>query len=47
MIDEQGYWVPYELKPKDVERGFCTCDQLLDKQNWKGFLHRIVFDDKK
>ena len=25
MIQKQGNWVPYELKPKDVERRFFTC----------------------
>ncbi|GBP68254.1 Mariner Mos1 transposase [Eumeta japonica] len=24
MIQKQGHWVPYELKPRDVERGFLT-----------------------
>ena len=29
MIQKQGYCVLYELKPRDVERGFFTCEQLL------------------
>ena len=24
MIQKQGHWVPYELKPRDVERRFVT-----------------------
>ena len=39
---KQGTWVPYDLKPKDVERRFLTCEQLLQRQKMKGFLHRIV-----
>ena len=30
MIQKQGNWVPYELKPRDVERRFFTCEQLLE-----------------
>ena len=26
MIQKQGNWVPYELKPRDVERRFFTCE---------------------
>jgi len=47
MIQKQGCWVPYELKPRDVERRFCICEQLLERQNRKGFLHRIVTGDEK
>ncbi|KAG5327878.1 MOS1T transposase, partial [Pseudoatta argentina] len=31
-------WVPYELKPRDVERRFGTCELLLQRQKRKGFL---------
>ena len=24
-------WVPYDLKPRDVERRFSTCEQLLQR----------------
>ena len=34
MIQKQGYWVQYELKLKNVEQRFFTCEQLLQKQNW-------------
>jgi predicted transcriptional regulator len=42
MISKQGNWVPYELKPRYVEIRFSMCEQLLQRQNRKGFLHRIV-----
>ena len=34
--------MPYELKPRNVERRFFTCEQLIQRQQRKGFLHRIV-----
>jgi len=45
MIQKQGNWVPYELKPRDVERHLFACEQLLERR--KGFLHRIVTGDEK
>ncbi|KAG5319991.1 MOS1T transposase, partial [Pseudoatta argentina] len=47
MIQKQGHWVPYELKPRDVERRFGTCELLLQRQKRKGSLHRIVTGDEK
>lgn len=47
MIQKQGHWVPYELKPRDVERRFLMCEFLLQRQKRKGFLHRIVTGDEK
>ena len=32
MIQKQGNWVPYELKSRDVERRFFTCEQLIQRQ---------------
>ena len=29
MIQKQGTWVPYDLKPRDVERRFFPCEKLL------------------
>jgi len=29
IIQKQGNWVPYELKPRNVERRFFTCEMLL------------------
>ena len=31
-IQEQGHWFLYELKPRDVERRFVTCELLLQRQ---------------
>ncbi|UYV65845.1 hypothetical protein LAZ67_3005620 [Cordylochernes scorpioides] len=47
MMQKQGNWVPYELKPGNIERRICTCELLLKRQNRKGFLHRIVTGDEK
>lgn len=47
MIQKEGHWVPYELKPRDIERRFLTCELLLQRQKRKGFLHRIVTGDEK
>jgi len=47
IIQKQGNWVPYELKPRDVERRFFTCEQLIQRQQKKGFLHRIMTEDEK
>ncbi|GFU65146.1 mariner Mos1 transposase [Trichonephila clavipes] len=47
MIQKQGNWVAYEMKPKDVERRVFACEQLLARQRRKGFLHRIVTGDEK
>ncbi|UYV62510.1 hypothetical protein LAZ67_2000910 [Cordylochernes scorpioides] len=47
MVQKQGNWVPYELKPGNIELRICTCELLLKRQNRKGFLHRIVTGDEK
>ena len=47
MIQKQGNWMPYELKPRDIKRRFFTCEQLIQRQQRKGFLHRIVTGDEK
>ncbi|KAG5339771.1 SETMR methyltransferase, partial [Acromyrmex heyeri] len=36
-----GQHVPYELKPRDVERRFFTCEQLIQRQQRKGFLQTL------
>jgi len=46
-IQKQGNWVPYELKPRNVTRRFFTCEQLIQRQQRKGVLHRIVTGDEK
>ncbi|XP_033231755.1 GDNF-inducible zinc finger protein 1-like [Belonocnema kinseyi] len=38
----QKNWVTYELKSRDVETRFFTCEQLIQRQRRKGFLQRIV-----
>ncbi|EGI57517.1 Mariner Mos1 transposase, partial [Acromyrmex echinatior] len=47
IIQKQGNWVPYELKPRDVEQRLFACEQLLERQRRKGFLHRIVTGDEQ
>jgi len=47
MIQKQGNWVPYELKLRNIELRFFTCEMLLARHKRKGFLHRIVTDDEK
>ena len=47
MIQKQGNWFPYKLKPRDVKRCFFACEQLLQRMNPKGFLHGIVTGDEK
>jgi len=47
MIQKQGNWVLYELKLKNVERRFFTCEQLIQRQQKKSFLHQIVTGDEK
>lgn len=47
FIQKHGNWVPHELKPRDIERRFFACEQLLQRQKRKGFLHRIVTGDEK
>ena len=47
ITQKQGNWVPYELKSRDVEQCFFACEQLLQRQNRKGFLYRIVTGDEK
>jgi len=38
MIQKQGNWVPYELKPREMLKGkFFTCEQLIQRQQRKVF----------
>jgi len=41
MLQKQGNWGPYELKPRNIERRFFTCEQLIQKQQRKGFFIRL------
>ena len=47
MIQKQGTWFPYDLKQRDVERRFIACEQLLQWQKRKDFLHRILTGNEK
>jgi len=47
MIQKQENWVPHELKPRDLERHFFTCEGSPQRQKRKDFLHRIVTGDEK
>ena len=47
MIQKQGTWVPYDLKPRDFECRFLANEKLLQRQKRKGFFHRIVTGDEK
>ena len=47
IIQEQGNWVAYDLKPRNVERRFFGCQQMLQKQNRKKFLRCSVTIDEK
>ncbi|GBP71080.1 Eukaryotic translation initiation factor 2 subunit 3 [Eumeta japonica] len=47
MIQKQGHWVPYELKPRDIKWHFLTCELLLQCQERKVFMHRIVTGNEK
>jgi len=46
MIQKQRNWVPYELKPRNVECRFFTYEMLLARHKRKGFLHHIVTGEK-
>jgi len=35
--DSKTRKLPYELKPRDVEKRFFTCEQLIQRQQRKGF----------
>ena len=37
----------YELKLKDIEKHLVTCEQLLQLQKRKGFLHHIMTSNEK
>ena len=47
MIQKQRNWAPQELDSRGVKRRFFACEQLLQGQNRKGFLHRIMTGDDK
>ena len=46
-IQKQGNLVPYELKPRDVQKRVCMSEMLLQRHKKKSFLHRIITGDEK
>ena len=47
---QKGNWVPdlgTELKPRNVERRFFTCEMLLARHKRKDFFHRTVTGNEK
>jgi len=46
-IQKLGRWVPHELNARQKNVRFNVCQELLQKQERKGFLHRIVTSDEK
>lgn len=47
MIQKQENWVPYDLKPRDIERRLFAYKQSLKRHRRKEFLHRIVTRHEK
>ncbi|GJQ77149.1 hypothetical protein Trydic_g14827 [Trypoxylus dichotomus] len=47
MVQEVGNWVPYELKERGIERRLVTRGMLLQRQERKSFLERIITDNEK
>ena len=47
MVQKASNWVPHELKDRDIERRKTICEMLLQRQERKGFLHRIITGDEK
>lgn len=47
MIQKSGCWVPHELTDRQMEKRKTICENLLQRQKRKGFLHRILTGDEK
>lgn len=47
MVQKFETWVPHELKDRDIERRKTICEMLLQRQQRKGFLHRVITGDEK
>lgn len=47
MIEEEGIWVRYEAKPRDVDRRLCIYEYFLKRRKWKRVLLRTVIVDEK
>lgn len=46
-IQKEGKWVPYELTERQKERRKTTCEMLIERQEKKLFMHRIITGDEK
>ena len=46
-IQKEGKWVPHELTERQQESRRTTCKLLLQRQQRKSFLHRIITGDEK
>lgn len=46
-IQKEGKWVPYELTERQQENRKTMCELLLQRQQNKSFLHRIITGDEK
>jgi len=46
MIQKKGNWIPYELKPRDLEIYFSTCEQCSNGKNEKVFCIVFTGDEK-
>lgn len=46
-IQKEGRWVPYNLTERQQENRRTTCELLLQRQNNKSFMHRIITGDEK
>lgn len=42
IIENQGNWVPYDLKLIDAERGLFACSQLLQRPKRKGLVQCVI-----
>lgn len=47
LVQKLGNWLPHELKERDIERRKTICELLLQRQQRKDFLHRIITGDEK
>lgn len=43
---EAKKYMPYEMRPRDIERRLFACGLLIEKQKRKGFCHVIGTRDK-
>jgi [histone H3]-lysine36 N-dimethyltransferase SETMAR len=46
-IQKEGRWVPHELTERQREQRRTTCELLLERQQRKSFMHRIITGDEK